>query len=100
MLVHPICGNRQKAVEVSLLFTTHSLSSPIKSELHPLKVNFALGEVHEGIFGSHVKGCTLTYKILRHGYYWLSILKDAIEYMRCYDYCQRHPTSSINLLYL
>lgn len=65
-------------------------SMPLLHCIHSLEANFALQDVHEGIYGGHVGGYALAYKIMRQGYYWLSILKDAMEYVQCCDCRQRH----------
>lgn len=49
-----------------------------------------LREVHNGICGSHSSGPTLAKKVTRLGYYWLTIEKDAIEYVRTCHKCQIH----------
>ena len=38
---------------------------------------YVLREVHEGICGNHIGARTLARKVLRQGYYWPTILKDA-----------------------
>ncbi|XP_024032036.1 uncharacterized protein LOC112094694 [Morus notabilis] len=49
-----------------------------------------LSEVHDGICGNHAGGQSLAYKVLRHGYYWLSLKKDAAEYAKKCEGCQRY----------
>ena len=45
-------------------------------------------EVHEGICGTHANGHTLTRQIQRYGYFWLTMEKDCIEYVRKCHKCQ------------
>ena len=37
--------------------------------------NYVLREVHEGVYGNHIGARALVGKVLRQGYYWLTILK-------------------------
>ena len=50
----------------------------------------ALKEVHEGICGQHLGGRALAHKITRLGFYWPELLKDAKDYVKKCDRCQRH----------
>ncbi|GKV46142.1 hypothetical protein SLEP1_g53149 [Rubroshorea leprosula] len=45
-------------------------------------------EVHEGICGTHANGRMLARKILRAGYYWLTMEHDRIKYARACHKCQ------------
>ncbi|KAK3015873.1 hypothetical protein RJ639_007817 [Escallonia herrerae] len=66
-----------------------SFSLPYLRCLRPSESLYALQEVHEGICGQHLGGRTLAQKILRQGYYWPTMQKDAIEFTRrCYQ-CQK-----------
>ena len=55
---------------------------------------------HDEPFGGHFADKRMTYKILSLGYYWTSIFKDAKEYVRRCDSCQRvgKPTPSNEML--
>ena len=46
-------------------------------------------EVHEGICGNHSGARSLVHKLVRAGYYWSTMQKDAISYTRACDKCQR-----------
>ncbi|KAK3009884.1 hypothetical protein RJ639_011692 [Escallonia herrerae] len=59
-----------------------SFSLPYLRCLRPSESLYALQEVHEGICGQHLGGRTLAQKILRQGYYWPTMQKDAIEFTR------------------
>ncbi|GKV02675.1 hypothetical protein SLEP1_g15073 [Rubroshorea leprosula] len=45
-------------------------------------------EVHEGVCGTHIGGKTLAWKLLRHGYYWPTMVEDAQSYVRKCPTCQ------------
>ncbi|XP_024026071.1 uncharacterized protein K02A2.6-like [Morus notabilis] len=51
-----------------------------------------LHEIHEGICGNHTGGQSLALKVLRQGYYWPTLKKDAFQYARRCDKCQRYAT--------
>lgn len=57
--------------------------------LCPSEANYTLREVYEDICGRHIGGRSLAYKILRQGFYWPSIMNDAISFVQKYDWCQR-----------
>ena len=56
-----------------------SFSSPLLKCLLPSEADYALREVHEGIYGNHLGGRMLAYKILRQGYYWPIIQDDVMK---------------------
>ncbi|KAK3037300.1 hypothetical protein RJ639_032062 [Escallonia herrerae] len=66
-----------------------SFSLPYLRCLRPSESVYALQEVHEGICGQHLEGRTLAQKILRQRYYWPTMMKDAIEFTRRCDKCQK-----------
>ncbi|KAK3024790.1 hypothetical protein RJ639_043871 [Escallonia herrerae] len=66
-----------------------SFSLPYLRCLRPSESLYALQEVHEGICGQHLGGRTLAQKILRQGYYWPTMQKDAIKFTRRCDQCQK-----------
>ncbi|GAA0140621.1 hypothetical protein LIER_01931 [Lithospermum erythrorhizon] len=54
------------------------------------KIDQTLYEVHEGhVCGHHIGGHSSTLKVTRAGYYWPTIMKDAAEYVKRCDVCQR-----------
>ncbi|GKV02696.1 hypothetical protein SLEP1_g15094 [Rubroshorea leprosula] len=57
-----------------------SFSLPLLRCLNPYEAEYALREVHEGVCGSHVGARTLAHKVLRQGYYWPNMYKDAIHF--------------------
>ena len=61
-------------------------STPILKCVGKEDANYILREVHEGVCGNHIEARTLVGKTLRQGYYWPTMLKDAIELVRkCQD---------------
>ena len=47
-------------------------------------------EIHTGVCGSHMNGIILAKKIVRQGYYWMSMEKDYIQIVRQCHQCQIH----------
>lgn len=41
-----------------------------------------LVEVHQGVYGSIIDGWTLARKLLKAGYYWPTLMKDSITFVR------------------
>ena len=72
------------------------------SSLHPKKVNELLSKLHDGVCGSHVGGRSLPHRAMTQGFWWPQIQKDAAEYVRKCERCQKHaplihqPTSHLN----
>ena len=53
------------------------------------EVDYVMKEVHEGICGNHSGARLLVHKLVRAGFYWPTMLKDAQAYVKTYDKCQR-----------
>ncbi|XP_074377524.1 uncharacterized protein LOC141719038 [Apium graveolens] len=49
---------------------------------------YILREVHEGIYGNHLRGGSLALKVIRQGYYWPTMKEDAFKFVRACDHCQ------------
>ncbi|XP_070010493.1 uncharacterized protein [Nicotiana sylvestris] len=47
-------------------------------------------EVHTGVCGPHMNGYVLAKKILRAGYYWMTMEKDCFSFVRKCHQCQGH----------
>ncbi|KAK3032309.1 hypothetical protein RJ639_036266 [Escallonia herrerae] len=89
---HEARNLRVKATRYTLVEGTlykKSFSLPYLRCLRPLESIYALQEVHEVICGQHLGGRTLAQKILRQGYYWPMMQRDAIEFTRRCDKCQK-----------
>ncbi|GKV17346.1 hypothetical protein SLEP1_g27861 [Rubroshorea leprosula] len=63
-------------------------SMPLLRCLTPYEAEYAVKEVHEGICGTHIGGRTLARKLLRHGYYWPTMVEDAHDYVKKCPTCQ------------
>ena len=48
-----------------------------------------LWHCHSSPYGDHHSGDRTTTKMLQVGFFWPSIFKDAHDYVRCYEKCQR-----------
>lgn len=50
-------------------------------------------EIHEGSFGTHSSGHTMVKKILREGYYWMTVEVDCYRHVqtcqKCYIYADK-----------
>ncbi|XP_065616385.1 uncharacterized protein LOC136061896 [Quercus suber] len=57
--------------------------------VHPEASEVLLEELHEGICGSHTGGRSLSHRTITQGYWWLSMQKEAQEFVRKCDQCQR-----------
>ena len=53
------------------------------------EANYVMREIHEGIYGNHSGARSLVHKMIRAGYYWPIVLKDAQAYVKSCDKCQR-----------
>ena len=55
---------------------------------------YVLREVHEGVCRNHIRARALAGKVLRQGYYWPTMLKDATDLVRKSKICQEHAKIS------
>ena len=55
----------------------------------PKEAKYVMREVHEGICEHHLGARSLVHKLIRVGYYWPTIQRDAEAYVKTYDKCQR-----------
>ena len=53
------------------------------------KIPQILESCHAAAYGGHFGGHRTTAKVLQSGYYWPSIFKDAYDFAKYYDMCQR-----------
>ena len=60
-------------------------SQPYLRCLAPDEVNYVLREVHEGACGNHSGARSFIHKVVRAGYYWLTIQADAKAYVKVCD---------------
>ncbi|GKU90196.1 hypothetical protein SLEP1_g4224 [Rubroshorea leprosula] len=82
---------RKKASRYTLVdgvLYKRSFSLPLLRCLNPYEAEYALWEVHEGVCGSHVGPRTLAHKVLRQGYSWPNMYKDATRFVQKCPKCQ------------
>jgi ribonuclease HI len=51
--------------------------------------SYVLREIHHGVCGNHSRAKALANKVIRAGYYWPTMIRDAAELVRACDACQR-----------
>ena len=85
----------------SARFTNHRGSlykrgffTPILKCIARKDADYVLREVHEGVYGNHIGARTLVGKVLRQGYYWPTMLRDATELVKKCKVCQEHAKIS------
>ena len=85
----------------SARFTIHrgalykgSFFTPILKCIAGEDADYVLREVHEGVCGNHIRARALVEKVLRQGYYWPTMLRDATELVRKCKVCQEHTKIS------
>ena len=61
--------------------------------VHPELIESLLEELHEGICGSHIGGRSLAHRAITQGYWWPNMQREALEYVRKCDQCQRFASS-------
>ena len=66
-----------------------SFSGPYLLCVHPEASESLLEELHEGVYGSHTGGRSLSHRALTQGYWWPGMQKEAQEYVKKCDQCQR-----------
>ena len=57
--------------------------------LGPEEVDYVMREVHKGVCGNHSGSWSLVHKLIRAGYYWPTLQRDAFAYVKACDKCQR-----------
>ena len=78
-----------------------SFSGPYLLCVHPEQTDSLLEEMHEGIYGSHTGGRSLTHKAITQGYWWPNMQREALEYVRkCQQFASsiHQPGGILNLL--
>lgn len=56
-------------------------SSPNLRCLTPGEADYVMRKVHEGVCWNHLGACSLVHKLIRTGYYWPTMQKDAQSYV-------------------
>ncbi|XP_074346459.1 uncharacterized protein LOC141685245 [Apium graveolens] len=78
-----------------------TFSAPTLKCVNPEEADYYLREVHEGICGDRLAAKSLSYKVIRQGYYWPTIHTDAVAYVKKCSKCQKFnnvPKQSPSLL--
>ena len=70
-----------------------SFSGPYLLCVHPELIESLLEELYEGICGSHTEGKSLAHRAITQGYWWSNIQREALEYVKKCDQCQRFAPS-------
>ena len=70
-----------------------SFSGPYLLCVHPELIESLLEELHEGICESHTGGRSLANRAITQGYWWPNMQREAQEYDRKCDQCQRFALS-------
>ena len=85
----------------SARFTNHKGSlykrgffTPILKCIAGKDADYVLREVHEGVCGNHIGARELAGKVLRQGYYWPTMLRDATDLVKRCKICQEHSKIS------
>ena len=68
--------------------------APILKCIEGRDADYVLKEVHEGVCGNHIGARTLAGKVLRQGYYWPTMLRDATDLVRKCKIFQEHANIS------
>ena len=71
----------------------HSFLRPYLLCVHPDQTELLLEEMHEGICGSHIEGRSLAHRVITQGYWWPNMQREALEYVKKCDQCQRYSPS-------
>ena len=66
-----------------------SFSGPYLLCVHLEASESLLEKLHEGVCGSHTGGRILSHRNLTQGYWWPNMQKEAQEYVKKCDQCQR-----------
>ena len=72
-----------------------SFSGPYLLCAHLEKTESLLEEMHEGIYGSHTRGRSLAHRAITQGYWLSNMQREALEYVRKCEQCQRFAPSKI-----
>ena len=57
--------------------------------LVPKEADYVMREVHERVYGNHSGSWLLVHKLIRVGYYWPTMQRDAHSYVKACEKCQR-----------
>jgi hypothetical protein len=84
-----VIRNSARYVLVGGILYRRGYSLPLLKCLPDEDASYVLKEVHHGVCGNHSGAKALANKIIRTGYYWPTMIRDAKEMVRVCDACQR-----------
>lgn len=67
-----------------------SFGGPYLLCLHLDNVTKLLAKLHDGICGGNSRGRSLAHQAMTQGFQWLSMQRDAVDFVKKCDRCQRH----------
>ena len=82
-------GPKSRFVLIKDVLYKRGFSQPYLRCLGQEEADYVMREVHEGICGNHSGARSLVHKLIRAGYYWPTMVKDAQAYVQSCDKCQR-----------
>jgi hypothetical protein len=84
-----VIRNSARYVLVGGILYRRGYSLPLLKCLPDEDASYVLKEVQHGVCGNHSGAKALANKIIRAGYYWPTMIRDAKEMVRACDACQR-----------
>ncbi|KAL0451562.1 UNVERIFIED_CONTAM: Retrovirus-related Pol polyprotein from transposon gypsy [Sesamum latifolium] len=66
-----------------------TIDGPLLKCLDEERAQYVLREIHKGSCGNHSGGRSLAQKVIRQGYFWPTLVKNAMEFARKCESCQR-----------
>ncbi|KAL0447284.1 UNVERIFIED_CONTAM: hypothetical protein Slati_1856300 [Sesamum latifolium] len=66
-----------------------TIDGPLLKCLDEERAKYVLRKIHEGSCGNHSGGRSLAQKVTRQGYFWPTLVKDATDFARKCESCQR-----------
>ncbi|XP_022897539.1 uncharacterized protein LOC111411217 [Olea europaea var. sylvestris] len=79
-------------------------ASPLLPCVEGEEATYILKEIHERICENHPGGMALAHKVLRQGYFWPTLKRDACQFVKKCDKCQhfsniqRQPSQSLSIV--
>jgi hypothetical protein len=91
-----VIRNSARYVLVGGILYRRGYSLPLLKCLSDEDANYVLREIHHGVCRNHSRVKSLANKVIRAGYYWPTMIKDAAELVRACDACQMFACISKN----
>lgn len=89
-----VIRNSARYVLVGGTLYRHGYSLPMLKCLPDEDASYVLREIHHGVCGNHSGAKALANKVIRAGYYWPTMIRDAAELVKACDACQRFARMS------